>query len=290
MRGQGISVIIPAYNAASSIRATVASATSKRIAEVIVVDDGSIDDTASIAQESGALVLRQENAGAAAARRRGLAQAKSELVYFLDADDIVIVRSLVSCADALMSRSDVVAVSARTAYLSQRGSRLELPSWPEEVTIESLLARSQPPGPPASLLWRREAVVESLLSLPAPLNPKYAEDYEMLLRVAALGPVLSIADLLCEYQSSGGKSSLEPFKSIRDAEAIRRYYAAHLGVRIETRTTRQLRARVNFRRAFEARVDGRAGLSFWRTVVGLTLDPKMVLLKLQRDLHKRSET
>lgn len=90
-----VSVIIPAYNAQRFLRMTLASAQAQtyRNLEIIVIDDGSTDATAAIAETAAGVdkrvrVLRQENAGVAAARNRGIAEARGDYVAPLDADDV----------------------------------------------------------------------------------------------------------------------------------------------------------------------------------------------------------
>jgi glycosyltransferase involved in cell wall biosynthesis len=87
-----ISVIIPAYNAARFIRETVESVLQQTLPpdEVLVIDDGSTDDTASIAESFGpsVRVIRRRNVKLAATRNFGVQEAKSEWVAFLDADDL----------------------------------------------------------------------------------------------------------------------------------------------------------------------------------------------------------
>lgn len=89
-----VSVVMPAYNAARHIGAAVSSALDQTVheLEVVVVDDGSTDATAAIASAHGprVRVVSQGNAGVAAARNRGIAEAGGELVAFCDADDILL--------------------------------------------------------------------------------------------------------------------------------------------------------------------------------------------------------
>lgn len=84
------SIVIPAWQAEQGIGACLdalaAQTVSKELFEVIVVDDGSTDGTAAAAAAKGAIVLRQANAGPAAARNAGARRAAGEIVLFTDAD------------------------------------------------------------------------------------------------------------------------------------------------------------------------------------------------------------
>lgn len=92
--GISVSCVIPAYNASATIaRALHSVLATPGIGEVIVVDDGSTDDTAARIKEIAVIaatpiqLIRQENAGAAAARNTGMQAVSLDWVTFLDADD-----------------------------------------------------------------------------------------------------------------------------------------------------------------------------------------------------------
>ena len=86
-----VSVVIPAYNAADHIARALDSvlAQTHRPDEIIVVDDGSTDNTAAVVKRYGPAVryIRQENAGASAARNTAIKAAASDWIAFLDCDD-----------------------------------------------------------------------------------------------------------------------------------------------------------------------------------------------------------
>jgi glycosyltransferase involved in cell wall biosynthesis len=87
------SIIIPTYNYASYLPQAIQSALNQthQPVEVIVVDDGSTDDTPQVAASFGDAIryIRQPNAGLSAARNRGIQEATGDLLVFLDADDLL---------------------------------------------------------------------------------------------------------------------------------------------------------------------------------------------------------
>ncbi|REJ66498.1 MAG: glycosyltransferase family 2 protein [Planctomycetota bacterium] len=92
MADPSIGVIVPVYNGERYLAAAIESILGQTHLpdEVVVIDDGSTDDSAAIAESFGPPVrcLRQANAGVTAARNLGVAECRCELLAFLDADDL----------------------------------------------------------------------------------------------------------------------------------------------------------------------------------------------------------
>lgn len=84
-----VSAIIPAYNAAKFVHTAIESAVAQthHLLEIIVVDDGSRDNTSEVASQYPVTVLRQQNGGPASARNNGVRAASGEWLAFLDHDD-----------------------------------------------------------------------------------------------------------------------------------------------------------------------------------------------------------
>jgi glycosyltransferase involved in cell wall biosynthesis len=108
-----VSVIVPVYNDASRIGECLHafSAAGASDIEIIVVDDGSTDDSASIAAQAGARVLRlPTNRGPAAARNHGAREARGDILFFVDADVVVASGALDRITRVLERHGDVAAI------------------------------------------------------------------------------------------------------------------------------------------------------------------------------------
>jgi cellulose synthase/poly-beta-1,6-N-acetylglucosamine synthase-like glycosyltransferase/peptidoglycan/xylan/chitin deacetylase (PgdA/CDA1 family) len=125
-RAPGITVVIPAFNEAAGIAATVKSMVASRYPgelEVIVVDDGSTDDTAGIVRRlrlPGVRLIRQANAGKPAALNRGIAQAWFDILVLVDGDTVFEPDALLRLA-LRMRDPDVGAVSGNTKVANRHG-------------------------------------------------------------------------------------------------------------------------------------------------------------------------
>ena len=124
-----VSVIIPVYNAEAHVGQAISSALDQTYEniEVLVVDDGSTDDSADIvesmvAEDTRVEVIRQENKGVAAARNRGIRQAKGEYIAPLDADDRWFMPKLERQVDRMVEGGPALGlVYSWWLYINQRG-------------------------------------------------------------------------------------------------------------------------------------------------------------------------
>jgi glycosyltransferase involved in cell wall biosynthesis len=91
-KNPAVSVIIPTHNRGWCLREAIDSVLAQEFTdyELIVVDDGSTDDSRTILDSYGRdiIVLTQANKGVSAARNRGIAESRAHLVAFLDSDDL----------------------------------------------------------------------------------------------------------------------------------------------------------------------------------------------------------
>jgi GT2 family glycosyltransferase len=122
-----ISVIIPAYNAELTIARSVDSALNQTYpsSEIIIVDDGSTDNTEKIALYYGRRIHYMKHAvnrGPGAARNTGIRAAKSEWIAFLDADDFWLPGFLAACERFIRSHRECIAVSTGLRIIRSNGA------------------------------------------------------------------------------------------------------------------------------------------------------------------------
>jgi glycosyltransferase involved in cell wall biosynthesis len=134
-----VSVVIPVYNGARYLRAALESvfAQTYRSFEVIVVDDGSIDDSGKIAQSFPEVhYIRQENQGVAAARNTAIAVARGEFFAFLDQDDLWTPEKLRLQIGHLLSHPDLGYSLTHQQFFLEPGATL--PAWFRKELLSSV--------------------------------------------------------------------------------------------------------------------------------------------------------
>lgn len=157
----GVSVIIPAYNAAVTIAEAIDSALAQTLPplEIIVVNDGSTDSTAQILDRYGdrIRVISQPNAGLSCARNAALRIARGEYIAFLDADDIWAPQMLARTVPFLDAEPECALVFTDLALIDSNGRTLNtslVGEFAKAPTLAQMLTRLWPIMPSAVVMRR----------------------------------------------------------------------------------------------------------------------------------------
>lgn len=203
-----ISVVIPCYNGSTFLCESIDSALSQTDvnAEVIVVNDGSTDDSLSIMRNYGSRIqiINQSNAGLPAARNAGIHAAHGDLFAFLDADDWWETDFLSKMSQALNAHPEAgIAYCGWENYgaLGARGEPFIPPNYePMPDRTEKLL--SSPRWPVHAAMIRRDTLFEAGLFDP---SLKSCEDFALWLRSAIPNPIVRVPEVLAYYRHHGNQ-------------------------------------------------------------------------------------
>lgn len=214
IKGRAVSVVIPCYNKAPYIGATIRSvlAQSVRPGEIIVVDDGSTDDSVDVIRSFGEVVrlYRQENRGESAARNRGIDLAAGEWIALLDADDVWEPRKLEQqLAAAETEAADIVCIYTDVYTFDDGGELLGELKKPEyhrspRYRVEMLCRWSIVPS---SALIRSNA----LDGLTFPEDVSHSEDMIFFLELRERGPFVRVPECLVGYRKNPETQTASPW-------------------------------------------------------------------------------
>lgn len=229
MRGGLVSIMMPAFNAAAYIGEAVESVLQQTEEqwELIVVDDGSTDNTASVIarfKDPRIRVIRQLNQGEALARNRALDLAEGEFLAFVDADDRLLPSHIGSARSFLLAEPERQAVYSDGYYIDGQGLRLGRLSdrrrGPFEGDLfEAFVRASDVLGPPTCAVVRMEPIRAHGLAF----DPQIVigPDWDFFRRFAEIGPFGYLDQATCEYRVHGSNITLTTGRSLRRASLAR---------------------------------------------------------------------
>lgn len=204
-----VTVIIPTYNSAQYLSAAVESVLQQTFKdfELLIIDDGSKDNTSELAKTFSDKVryIYQENAGVSEARNHGIKVSKGKYVAFLDADDTWLPTKLEKQIDALRNNSeykfcfsDFVGVNQNLQPIEMKRGRLV------DSAIKDLLLRGNVVGSICTVLCERE-----LFDKVGGFDPKLSQcaDWDMWIRIATLTDFLFIDEQLVTYRQHDSNMS-----------------------------------------------------------------------------------
>ncbi len=201
-----VSVVIPAYNAMRFLPQAVESALAQtwRDFELLVVDDGSSDNTGEWAaqhHDGRVRLIRQANQGAATARNTGILEAKGEYIAFLDADDLWEPTKLEKQVMRLEAQPEVGLVHTAIRYIDENGREINRvlgtqgdgDVWKEVVVHNPVRCGSTP-------LVRRECFEKVGVFDP---GLSFSEDWDMWIRISAHYHFAVLSEPLVLYRQHG---------------------------------------------------------------------------------------
>lgn len=226
-----VSVIIPAYNSERFLTAAVESVLAQTYpeVEVIIVDDGSTDNTAALAdtlaEQDGCVrikVLKQENSGQAAARNAALQVARGELIGFLDADDVYLPNKLRDQVSFLQNHPEYDLVHA-DYYICDENL--------EPITLHH---KGQPPLPFPDLFVYRNWFPPVVPLLRSSLVKKVggfdvafrgAEDWDYWIRCAQVSNFGYLPSAVAKYRTHSGQHHMRPGRIHKTLQIINKHYS-----------------------------------------------------------------
>jgi len=226
----GVSVVIPTYNYSKYISEAIRSVLlqSRKPLEIIVVDDGSKDDTAIVVQrhQGGPVPVRyfcQSNSGVSSARNNGIRMARGEWIAFLDADDSWHHDKLelqMLCVEEIPGLALIGALNASSRF---KDARLDGGQMFTQLSTRDLLG--------ASLISSSAAVARTALLLQCGLfdtKKHFAEDREMWLKLSQLGNVARVNAKLWQYRLHASQAHADHLSCSRlYGQMLDQFFAQH---------------------------------------------------------------
>ena len=218
-----VSVIIPAYNGDRYISAGIDSVLAQTYSEyeIIVVDDGSTDNTSEVVKQYGDRVnyLSQTNQGVAASRNLGLAAARGEYIAFLDQDDVFLPHKL-STQVALLDRDSALGmINSGWQIVDERGKlKAAVQPWQQipHLTQANLLIWK--PVFLGAMLFRR-TWLERSKGFDTSLSQ--TPDVDLVMRLAAIGcPAAWVEQTTVQYRQHDANASKNTLLQARELNAI----------------------------------------------------------------------
>jgi len=199
-----ISAIITAYNSAAFIREAIESVLvqTRPVDELVVVDDGSTDETARIVREyasKGVGYAYQANQGPGAARNRGLQETSGEWVAFLDSDDLWLPDKIAHQAEYLARHPDIALVSGHKVWWDVSRNERWIKAYglqpganpAREILIHNFV------GNPSMTLIRRSVLDEVGHFDP---TPRWGQDRDLWIRLIAKAQIGFLAEPVIIYR------------------------------------------------------------------------------------------
>lgn len=199
-----ISAVITVYNCAAFVAEAIESVLDQTqpVDEIVVVDDGSTDETAKVVAgyaSAGVRYIWQENQGAGAARNRGIQETKGEFIAFLDGDDVWLSNKIANQVAYLQADPDTAVVSGNKWWWDVRRNERKLKRAGVEPPLElerEILIRNVVGNPSMTLIRRR------IFDEVGCFNPalRWGQDWELWIRISTRAKIDFVPDPVILYR------------------------------------------------------------------------------------------
>lgn len=225
MRSLSVSVVMTSYNYGQYLKTTIESVLNQTLParEVIIIDDGSTDDSAEVAAAFGERVkfVAQENQGVCAARNNGAKRASGDVIAFMDSDDIWRPEKLAKQIKAFEADSEVGIVSCGIRFFNPQGETIvEYNEGMNGYCARDILLYEKPVlNTTASAIAVRRDVFERIGGFDENRALFSAEDREFCYRAALVSKLAFVPEILVDYRIHGGNGHLNILRMERALEA-----------------------------------------------------------------------
>jgi glycosyltransferase involved in cell wall biosynthesis len=212
-----VSAIVPVFNGERFLAAAIDSALAQTLGdlEIVVVDDGSSDASAAIADRYAAwypdrvVVIHQANAGVCVARNAGIVAARGRYLAMLDADDVWLPHHLAVCVQTLAQRADIGLVHANIEKIDAQGKTLEpvMRYWDrsDADTFTTFYLRREHVS--CSTVVVRRELIDAVGGFDLAFNRLGSEDRDLWLRCAVVAEFAFINDVHVRYRVHAANAS-----------------------------------------------------------------------------------
>ncbi len=219
--GLNISAVIPSYNHSALLKEAIASvlAQTRPVQEVVVVDDGSTDETRQVVAGFSGKVryVYQDNRGLSAARNTGIREARGDWLAFLDADDSWLPEKIRLQEEALRREPQVMLVYNSVWMAEPDGTRRLAQAAPPSSLWPTLRYRNCVCGSGSAVLVRKD-VVQDAGGFDETLTG--CEDWDLWFRLAMKHPFTYVPEPLAVLRSYPGSMSRDPERMVANTEKI----------------------------------------------------------------------
>lgn len=203
-----VSIVIPCYGQAHFLPDAINSALAQtyKHVEVIVVDDGSPDNTAEVAGEFQSIqLIRQQNQGLSAARNAGYRACRGDFVAFLDADDVLLPAAIEHGLAEFKRHPEASFVAGAHVRVNVDREPISEPVVPKVGKADyATFLRCNPIGMHGTVLFRRFALEQAG---GFDVQATACEDYDLYLRISREGDVYLYPHVIAEYRRHGKNMS-----------------------------------------------------------------------------------